>query len=68
MAVVGSGVKSAGLLAAQILAVGGGRLQEALAGFQQKLAEESARKIKTSKSDAARGLISGQRVIGEFTP
>jgi hypothetical protein len=58
MAVVGSGVKCGSVV--------GRRLQEALAGFQHKLAEElRVRKIKTSKSDAARGLISGQRVIGK---
>ena len=69
VATVGIGAaKNAGLLAVQILAVGDARLQKALVEFKQKLAEESRAKNKTSKSDAARGLISEQLVIGEFTP
>jgi 5-(carboxyamino)imidazole ribonucleotide mutase len=48
VATVGIGAaKNAGLLAVQILAVGDVRLQKALAGFKQKLAEESRAKNKT---------------------
>ena len=48
VATVGIGAaKNAGLLAVQILAVGDARLQKALAGFKQKLAEESRAKNKT---------------------
>ena len=48
MATVGIGAaKNAGLLAVQILAVGDERLQKALVGFKQKLAEESRAKNKT---------------------
>ena len=47
VATVGIGAaKNAGLLAVQILAVGDDRLQKALAGFKQKLAEESRAKNK----------------------
>ena len=45
VATVGIGAaKNAGLLAVQILAVGDERLQKALAGFKQKLTEESRAK------------------------
>ena len=48
VATVGIGAaKNAGLLAVQILAVGDERLQKALVGFKQKLAEESRAKNKT---------------------
>lgn len=48
VATVGIGAaRNAGLLAAQILAVGDARLQKALADFKQKLAEESRAKNKT---------------------
>ncbi len=48
VATVGIGAaRNAGLLAVQILAVGDARLQKALAGFKQKLAEESRAKNKT---------------------
>jgi 5-(carboxyamino)imidazole ribonucleotide mutase len=47
VATVGIGAaKNAGLLAVQILAVGDERLQKALAGFKQKLTEESRAKNK----------------------
>jgi len=48
VATVGIGAaKNAGLLAVQILAVGDERLQKALVGFKEKLAEESRAKNKT---------------------
>ena len=48
VATVGIGAaKNAGILAMQILAAGDERLQNALAGFKQKLAEESRAKNKT---------------------
>ena len=48
VATVGIGAaKNAGILAAQILAVGDERLQKALARFKEKLAEESRAKNKT---------------------
>src|ERR1039457_6829575 len=48
VATVGIGAaKNAGILAAQILAVGNERLQKALANFKKKLAEESRAKNKT---------------------
>jgi 5-(carboxyamino)imidazole ribonucleotide mutase len=48
VATVGIGAaKNAGLLAAQILAVGDERLQKALAGFKKKLAVESRAKNRT---------------------
>ena len=47
VATVGIGAaRNAGLLAVQILAVGDERLQKALAGFKQKLADESRAKNK----------------------
>jgi 5-(carboxyamino)imidazole ribonucleotide mutase len=47
VATVGIGAaKNAGLLAVQILAVGDGHLQKALAGFKQRLTEESRAKNK----------------------
>src|ERR1019366_9313870 len=51
VATVGIGAaKNAGILAAQILAVGNERLQKALANFKKKLAEESRAKNKTITS------------------
>lgn len=51
VATVGIGAaRNAGLLAAQILAVGDTRLQKALADFKQKLAAESRAKNKTLAS------------------
>ena len=51
VATVGIGAaKNAGILAAQILAVGDGRLQKALLKFKEKLAEESRAKNKTITS------------------
>jgi len=48
VATVGIGAaKNAGILAAQILAVGNQRLQKALSKFKEKLAEESRAKNKT---------------------
>jgi 5-(carboxyamino)imidazole ribonucleotide mutase len=48
VATVGIGAaKNAGILAAQILAVGNERLQKALSKFKEKLAEESRAKNKT---------------------
>ena len=48
VATVGIGAaKNAGLLAAQILAVGNEQLKKALLGFKEKLAEESRAKNKT---------------------
>ena len=48
VATVGIGAaKNAGILAAQILAVGDARLQRALSKFKEKLAEESRAKNKT---------------------
>jgi 5-(carboxyamino)imidazole ribonucleotide mutase len=41
-----NGARNAGLLAVQILATGDKRLQQALSGFKQKLAEESRAKNK----------------------
>jgi 5-(carboxyamino)imidazole ribonucleotide mutase len=50
VATVGIGAaRNAGLLAAQILAVGDARLQKALAGFKQKLATESRAKNQNLK-------------------
>ena len=50
VATVGIGAaKNAGLLAVQILAVGDARLQNALAGFKQKLAAESRAKNQNLK-------------------
>ncbi len=51
VATVGIGAaKNAGILAAQILAVGSERLQKALSKFKEKLAEESRAKNKTIAS------------------
>jgi len=51
VATVGIGAaKNAGILAAQILAVGNQRLQKALSKFKEKLAEESRAKNKTITS------------------
>jgi len=51
VATVGIGAaKNAGILAAQILAVGDGRLQKMLSKFKEKLAEESRAKNKTITS------------------
>ena len=51
VATVGIGAaKNAGILAAQILAVGDGRLRKALSKFKGKLAEESRAKNKTITS------------------
>ena len=51
VATVGIGAaKNAGILAAQILAVGNERLQKALSKFKEKLAEESRAKNKTIAS------------------
>ena len=51
VATVGIGAaKNAGILAAQILAVGDGRLQKALSKFKEKLAKESRAKNKTIAS------------------
>jgi len=51
VATVGIGAaKNAGILAAQILAVGNERLQKALSKFKEKLAEESRAKNKTITS------------------
>jgi len=51
VATVGIGTaKNAGILAAQILAVGNQRLQKALSKFKEKLAEESRAKNKTITS------------------
>jgi 5-(carboxyamino)imidazole ribonucleotide mutase len=51
VATVGIGAaRNAGILAAQILAVGDGRLQKALLKFKEKLAEESRAKNKTIAS------------------